>query len=249
MALFQPTYTNKKTGEKKTSLYWWIDFTIGDKRIRESAETTRKTIATQYEKTRRLELERALAGLPTDAPQKRIDNVGEIAKKYLADYPINHRPKSVVFTNQRLAHVKRLLGSVLRSDLSEDRVRGYIKTRLAEEAGGRTINMELGELSRALGYKWSVLWPKVRKLEENHDVGRALSPEEEGRLLSEAAGDDSPNRNPSVYPIVCIAVSTGARCGGNRVPSLVKREPGRLSIDCGSLQDKGWRWSSNPDQR
>ena len=29
---------------------------------------------------------------------------------YLSDYPINHRPKSVVFSKQRLAHVKRLLG-------------------------------------------------------------------------------------------------------------------------------------------
>jgi hypothetical protein len=73
MALFQPTYTDKKTGEKKSSPYWWIDSTIGDKRIRESAETTRKTIAAQYERTRRLELERALAGLPTEAPQKRIN--------------------------------------------------------------------------------------------------------------------------------------------------------------------------------
>ena len=73
--------------------------------------------------------------------------------------------------------------------------------------------MELGELSRALGHKWSAIWPNVRKLEENHDVGRALSPEEEGRLLTEAAGDESPNRNPALYPFLCIALSTGMRSG------------------------------------
>ena len=213
MALFQPTYTDKKSGAKKTSPYWWIDFTIGDKRIRESTETTRKTIAAQYEKTRRLELERALAGLPSEAQEKRIDTVGDRVTKYLGHYPINHRPKSVVFSNQRLAHVRRLLGGMLISDLTEDRVRDYIKARLGESAGGRTINMELGELSRALGHKQSALWPKVRKLEENHDVGRALSPEEETRMLTDAAHDESSKRNPSLYPFLCIELSTGMRSG------------------------------------
>jgi site-specific recombinase XerD len=213
MALFQPTYTDKKSGAKKTSPYWWIDFTIGDKRIRESTETTRKTIAGEYEKTRRRELERALAGLPSEAPQKRINTVADRVTKYLDHYPINHRPRSVVFSNQRLAQVQRRLGAVLIPDLTEDRIRDYIKDRLSESAGGRTINMELGELSRALGHKWSALWPRVRKLEENHDVGRALSPQEEGRLLTEAAGDDSPNRNPVLCPFLCIALSTGMRSG------------------------------------
>jgi integrase len=213
MALFQPTYTDKKSGEKKTSPYWWIDFTIGDKRIRESTETTRKTIAREYEKTRRLELERALAGLPSEAPGKRINTVDDLVKKYMEHYPINHRPKSVVFSKQRLAHVRRLLGGVLMPDLTEDRIRDYIKTRLGEDVGGRTINMELGELSRALGHKQSALWPRVRKLEENHDVGQALSPEGEGRLLTEAAGGESPNRNPALYPFLCIALSTGMRSG------------------------------------
>jgi hypothetical protein len=100
MPLFRPTYTDKKTGEKKASHYWWVDFTIGDKRIRESTETTRKTIAAEYEKTRRLELERALAGLPSEAPQKRIHTVVDRVTKYLDYYPINHRPGSIVFTNQ-----------------------------------------------------------------------------------------------------------------------------------------------------
>ena len=44
-------------------------------------------------------------------------------------------------------------------------------------------------------------------------MGRALSPEEEGRLLTDAAGDESPNRNPGLYPFLCIALSTGMRSG------------------------------------
>ena len=213
MALFQPTYTDKKTGKKKTSQFWWVDFTIGDKRVRESAETTRKTIAVEYEKRRRAEFERSLAGLPVEAARRRVSTVGELVKSYLDDYPINHRKNSTIFATKRLAHVKVHLGHVLLPDLSEDRITAYIKARIAAGAGGRTINMELGELSRAVGYKWSVLWPKVRKLEENHDVGQALSPEQEAELFAAAAGDTSPNRNPAIYPYLCIALSTGMRAG------------------------------------
>jgi hypothetical protein len=223
MSLFQPTYMDQKSGKKKTSRYWWIDFTIGDKRIRESTETTRITIAREYQKTRRLELERALAGLPSEAPQRRIDTVGDRVKKCLKHYPNNHRSTSVTFVNQRLAHVQRLLGGMLVPDLTEDRIRDYIKARLDESTGGRTINMELGELSRALGHKWSVLWPNVRKLEENRDVGRALSPEEETRLLTTAAHDESSKRNPSLYPFLCIELSTGMRSWRSQNPSMAER--------------------------
>jgi integrase len=192
---------------------WWYEFIFAGKRVRESSKSTRKTLAAVAEKNRRLELERALCGLPSESRENRINRVTEMVDAYLLNYPSNHRPKSVIFTKQRLAHVKRLLGNVLLPDLSEDRVHEYIRTRLAEEAGGRTINMELGELSRALGHKWSALWPRVRKLEENHDAGQALSPEDESRLLSAARADESPNRNPALYPFLCLALATGMRSG------------------------------------
>jgi len=224
MALYQPTWKDPKTGELKTSPYWWTRFTIGGKRVRESTESTRKTVAGEYEKNRRQQLERSLAGLPSEARSRRISSVGELVATYLATYPINHRPKSVLAANQRLAHVTRLLGNVLLSDLTEERIRDYILTRQTEGKkdpepgdlripGGRTINMELGELSRALGHKWSIIWPKVRKLEENREVGQALSSDEETRLLTAAANDESPNRNPALYPFLCIALSTGLRSG------------------------------------
>jgi integrase len=214
VSVYKPKYRDRESKDLRESPFWWIDFTIGNKRVRESSETTRKTIAIEYEKRRRLEMERALAGLPSEAPERRIRTVSEFVKTYLGYYPINHRPKSVVFATQRLANVKRLLGSIMLPDLTEDRIREYIKARLAEpKTSGRTINMELGELSRALGHKWSIIWPKVRKLEENHDAGQALSPEAEKRLLTAAAGDGSPNRNPMLYPFLCIALSTGMRSG------------------------------------
>jgi integrase len=69
--------------------------------------------------------------------------------------------------------------------------------------------MELGELSRALGKKWSGLWPKVRKLEERKDVGSALSPDAERRLLEAAAG----GRSRILETFLRVALLTGMRSG------------------------------------
>ena len=78
----------------------------------------------------------------------------------------------------------------------------YMAARLGEGAGNRTINMELGVLSRAMGHAWNVLWPRVGKLEENHDVGRALDQDEEQALLSAAARSGSRMVHPFLY-ILC----------------------------------------------
>ena len=79
---------------------------------------------------------------------------------------------------------------------------------------GTRAGFELdNELSRAIGNKWSVLWPKVRKLEENHDVGVALQDEEEQHFLDTAASDHSPNRNPVLYPYLQTRLLTGMRDG------------------------------------
>ena len=164
---------------------WWYEFVFAGKRIRESASTSRKSIAVEAERQRRRELERSLAGLPVTNRDHRISSVADVVTAYLEHYPLNHRRKSVLFAEQRLAHITRMIGNTLLPDLTEGAIRSYMKTRVGEGASGRTVNMELGELSRAMGQKWSVIWPKVRKMEERKDVGRALSPEEESRLLAD----------------------------------------------------------------
>ncbi len=185
MSIYRPSYRDPKTGEKKRQKIWWYSFRFAGRLIQESSKSTRKTVAQAAEKNRRLELEQTLAGMPLEKRENRINSVAMVTASYLTGYELDHRerPKSVAFAKGRLAHVKRLLGSRLLPDLTEDTIREYIKTRLAEGVGGRTVNMEVGELSRAVGKPWSVLWPKVRKQEEQKDVGRALSPEEEQRLL------------------------------------------------------------------
>ena len=207
MALFRPTYTDKKTGDAKQSAVWWYEFVYAGKRIRESAQTARKSIAIEREKNRRKELERVAAGLPSTPTRDRIRRVSDVLKTYAAGYEINHRRKSVLIIRERSAHLDRLLGSHLLSDLTSERVLEYMKRRRGELACGRTINMELGILSRAVGFTWRMLWPNVKPLEENNDVGKALEPDEESRMLEAAAKSTS----KLIYPFLYALAWTGMR--------------------------------------
>jgi len=177
MAVYKP----KRKGD--ASKFYICEFVYQGKRFQESTGATSKTVAKEYEKRRKDELERAAAGLPTEQKSKRIRTVNDVVKPYIGAYKVNHRPKSILFAEGRLEHVKNALGNVILSDLTDDRIREYIRRRQAEKASGRTINMEVGELSRAIGHRWSLLWPKVRPLEERKDVGRALSAGEQKALL------------------------------------------------------------------
>jgi integrase len=215
MSLFRPTYTEKKAGALKESAVWWYEFTYAGKRIRESAQTTRKTIAGEKERNRRLELEKTSGGVPAEKRDNKIRSVSDVIGLYLKRYELDHRgrEKSILFAKGRLANVTRLIGRTLLPDLTEDAVRAYATTRLDEGASGRTVNMELGELSRAIGKKWSILWPTVRKQEERKDVGKALSPEDEAKLLKAATEQKSPNRSQTLATFIRIALLTGMRSG------------------------------------
>ncbi len=78
--------------------------------------------------------------------------------------------------------------------------------------------MEIGELSRAIGQPWSLLWPKARRLEERKDAGRALSPTEQGALLEGLKN----RRTPHLGTLVPVLLLTGMRAGET------------LSLACGS---------------
>src|SRR5262249_16250510 len=157
-------YRPKRKGE--VSKFYVCEFIYQGKRFQESTGATSKTVAKEYEKRRKAEMERAAAGLPTEQKANRIRTVADVTTPYLEGYKLNHRPKSILFAAGRLTHVDRILGNVVLSDLTDDRIRAYIRQRQGERVSGRTINMEIGELSRAIGQPWSMLWAKVRKLEE-----------------------------------------------------------------------------------
>jgi integrase len=186
---------------------WWYEFVFAGQRIRESAKTSRKTLAIEAEKQHRLRLERALAGMPTEAPLRRVETVSTLIHLYKSAFAVNHRPKSVAWVNERSKHLERLCGSTLRADLTENAAREYMRKRLNEGAGNRTVNMELDILARAIGHEWRQVWPKLVRLEEPKDTGCALAPDEERRILSAAAK----NKSPLIGPFVQVALLTAMR--------------------------------------
>ncbi|MBZ5634106.1 MAG: site-specific integrase [Acidobacteriia bacterium] len=203
MAVYKP----KRKGE--ASKFYVCEFVYQGKRFQESTGATGKTVAKEYEKRRKAEMERAAAGLPTEQKSARIRTVAEVIVPYLEGYIVSHRPKSVLFSKGRLAQVKKALGHVVLSDLTDERIRSYIRQRQGENVSGRTVNMEVGELSRAIGQPWSLLWPKVRKLEERKNVGRALSPNEQKALLDGLKDRRTPHL-PTLIPLLLL---TGMRAG------------------------------------
>ncbi len=203
MAVYKPT----RKGE--SSKFYVCEFVYQGKRFQESTGATSKTVAKEYEKQRKAELERAAAGLPTEQKAKRIRTVSDVITPYLAGYKLSHRPQSIIFANARLDRVKKSLGNVVLSDLTDDRIRDYVRERRAEGVSGRTINMEIGELSRAVGRTWRELWPRVKRLEERKDVGRALSGEEQGALLDGLKNLSTPH----LVTLIPLLLLTGMRAG------------------------------------
>jgi hypothetical protein len=236
MAVYRPKYKNPKTGKRVQSSVYWFEFSYAGKRIRESSKQTKKTLAKVAEDNRRKELERAYAGLPTsDAPKDRIRTVKAALAAYEKAYPVNHRQKSVDVVSERCPHLLRHLGSLLMPDLTEERMRTYMADRKAESAGNRTINIELGVLARAVGSKWSILWPKLKHLEEAHDVGRALTTDEEQRVLDAAMK----NRSRMIGPIVRIALMTGM--GRDSTAQMATDQLRRPRDHCRQGEDRRWQ--------
>jgi integrase len=215
MAVYRRSYLDKKTGEKKESKVWWYEFVYGGARIRASAETTRKTVAIEAEKDHHLRLEKARAGMPAEAgPRDRIRSVKDRLTEYERKFSVNHKTRAIRWVKDRSKYLHRHLGNALVADLTEERVIvDYIVARQNEDAGNRTINMEIGILSRALGHTWRALWPKLKKLDESTDVGRALTRDEVDRLLEAAAK----NKSPFIRLFILVALQTGMRADEIRV--------------------------------
>jgi len=210
MALFRPTYRDPKTGATVQSKIWWFDFYFAGKRIRESAKTTRKTVAAEAEKKRHQEYELRYNAVESKKVD-RVKSVGELADAFLTDYTLRN-PRSATFATFAVGHLKRLCGRKMSIDVSSDAVREYQNERLIEKASPKTINEEVGFLLRILGDQGDVLRVKLRreralKLKVRNRVAKAWTSEEKAKLLEAARS----RRSPSIYPALNLALNCGMR--------------------------------------
>jgi integrase len=236
MSLFRPTYNDKSTHEKKQSATWWYEFVYAGKRYRESSDTTRKTLAANREKARRLELEHQMtSGARPADPARRLKTVKDAVEAYTSAYDApTHQAKSIAWVKERTPHLVKHLGSIALFELTDARILEYMRTRRDEGASNRTINMELLCLARAAGSTWGHLWPEVPRLQEATDTGQALSPDAEGRILGAA----KKNKSPYIEPFIHIALSTGMRSGEIRTMQLSRIDLANREIRVGKSKTK-----------
>jgi integrase len=113
------------------------------------------------------------------------------------------------YYGQYVRKLKRHFGSTLVSDITADDVAALQRKRQGEGLSGRQINCEVATL-RAILKKhklWNVIAEDVKWLGERTDTGRALSAEDEARLLEAMTQSTS----PALYPFFILSLDAGLR--------------------------------------
>ena len=100
MAVYKPT----RKGD--SSKFYVCEFVYQGKRFQESTGATSKTVAKEYEKRRKAEMERAAAGLPTEQKATRIRTVADIVEPYLLQQGfVSRTPRGRVLTLKAYRHL------------------------------------------------------------------------------------------------------------------------------------------------
>ncbi|MGH9486978.1 MAG: tyrosine-type recombinase/integrase [Terriglobales bacterium] len=191
---------------KKRGNVWWYRFQFQGRLIRESAKTGSKTLAREAERQRRQELARAYNRIPRR--RERMPMLSDAANEWLAG-KTGLAPKSYRAYKDRLVPLKAAFGERLVCDISLADIASYQAARLAAGMSARTINYDILALRGILKAHglWAELQDRVKNLRVNQDVGRAISPEDESKII--AACGASPT--PAILPLFIVAVDTGLR--------------------------------------
>ncbi len=188
---------------KRGGVYWY-EFSFQSQRIRESAHASSKTVAREAERARRRELEIGINGLTK--PERPLFVVA--AKGWLSAKS-GLSSLGLRYYRQYIAKLCRHFSNRLITDISADDIADLQRRRLAEGLSGRQINAEIGTLRAILRHygRWAYISGRIRMLPQRSDVGRALSQEEEGRILR-AIGE---SRSPALYPFFVLSLDAGLR--------------------------------------
>lgn len=203
-------------GVYKRGSYYWFKFRFLGQVIREPARTTSKPVAHAAERTRRRELELSYNGIPK---QLRMPLVKVAAKEWLKTKQ-NLSAKSISGYQERVALIVKHFGNRLVCDITDKDIHQYQGLRLTQGVGPRTVNYETGCLRGILKLygRWSAIADHVHSLREKREVGRAISAEDEKRLLTATKN----SRSLALYPLFVLSVDTGMRASEAR--SLHRRD-------------------------
>jgi len=185
---------------------WWFKFRFAGRVFREPAKTASKKLARDAERKRRMQLEEGFHGIKKrQVPQTlRVAAAAWLEMKQPTVAPKTHRIEKT-----HLSHILPVLGQKFLSDIEPDDISRYQQHRLREKAAPKTVNLEVGTIRAILRRHrlWANIQPDVRMLSVREDVGKALTPADEKRLLDGCAD----SRSRSLLPAVLLALNTGMR--------------------------------------
>ena len=205
---------------------WWYKFWFNGQLIRESSKSGSKTVAKDAERARRRDLEQAYNHIPK---RERMPLFARAADLWLAS-KAGLAEKSRERYEQCVGHLKEEFGKRLVCDVDANDIAEYRRKRLAVGVTNRTVNYETGSLRGILRQHglWGPIADRVKALPERHDVGRAISPEHESKLLAAA----SASRSPALLSLVVLSLDSGMRLGETQA---LRRKDLRLEWADGSI--------------
>jgi integrase len=189
---------------------YWFKFLFQGQLIRESARTNSKTVAREAERARRRELELAINRIPR---RERMPLFSVAAREWLAS-----RAALAANTLEAYRHFAARLTTEfsqrLVCDIDEQDIAALQRKRLAEGKSARTVNFEINILRQILRKHglWGALADRVKHLRERKDVGRAISPEDERKLLDAIQR----SRSPALLPLFVLSLDSGLRASEMR---------------------------------
>jgi integrase len=187
-------------GKERT---WWYRFRFGGRIVHESARTQSKTLARAAEAQRHRQCEESWNQVARRTLPPAFEKAAE---EWLETREGQVAANTLSIARVAFKHVLPVFGSKLLCDIAPKDVQAYQQARLREAAQGRTINIEVQTLRQVLKANkcWKHLEDEVHLLKERKNVGRALAPEEESRLLAECAKVDE----SACYTATVLALNT-----------------------------------------
>jgi integrase len=141
--VYQPTFKDRKTGEKKTLPTYWIYYSVNGKQVKESSDSTKEADAWRLLKKRHGEI---AEGKPV-GPDISRTTFHDLAAMLVNDYRANGR-SSLNRCEDAINHLRAVFGEDRAVDITADRITQYVTYRQAEKAAASTINGELAALGR-----------------------------------------------------------------------------------------------------
>jgi integrase len=221
--VYQPTYIDKRTGERKTASTWWVQYFVKGTRFRESSNSRSQPEAKAFLQQK---LEAAAQGNPVGVKAGKA-TFADLAKILLDDYRANGR-RSLGRVDDAVGHLRRFLETTPVSQISGDLIARYVRSRQEEGAAPATINRELGALRRA--FRLAQLAGKVAFRPEI-----SMLPEDNRREdFFEAAEYQAVLDNLPEYlrPVIQTAYITGWRINSE----IITRQKRDVDLDSGCLR-------------